>query len=119
MVGSDTSLAGGLIAAFVLFVVNFTFKQLIYRFPRFNRIIQGEPILLIYKGKLNHKNIEKAKLTLDEVREAIREHGVSYIEDVDLAVLEVDGNLSVLSDDFKHRTYKKRKAHKSINKNEN
>lgn len=38
--------------------------------------------------------------------EAIREHGVSKIEDVDLAILEVDGNISVLSNDFRDKTVK-------------
>jgi uncharacterized membrane protein YcaP (DUF421 family) len=116
MVGSDNSLMGGLVAAGSLFVMNFAFKYLLYRFPKLGRVIQGEPILLIYRGKINHKNMGKAKITLDEIKEAIREHGISLIEDVDLAVLENDGNISVLSDDYRKRTTKKRKAHKVITK---
>ena len=116
MVGPDNTLLGGLIAAGSLFVTNFAFKYLLYRFPKLGRVIQGEPILLIYRGKINHKNMEKAKITLDEIKEAIREHGISLIEDVDLAVLENDGNISVLSDDYRKRTTKKRKAHKVLNK---
>lgn len=114
MVGPDNSLLGGLIAACTLFITNSFFKFLIFRFPRFSRVIQGEPLLLIYKGKINHKNMEKAKVTLDEMKEAIREHGVSLIEDVDLAVLEIDGNISVLSNDYKKQTMKKRKAPKVL-----
>lgn len=116
MVGPDNTLLGGLTAAGALFVINFAFKYLLYKFPKLGRVIQGEPLLLIYRGKINHKNMEKAKITLDEIKEAIREHGVSLIEDVDLAVLENDGNISVLSDDYKKRTVKKRKAHKVIKK---
>lgn len=116
MVGSDSSLLGGLVAASALFIVNFIFKYVLYRFPKFGRIIQGEPILLIYKGKPNHKNMDKAKITLDEIKEAVREHGVSLIEDVDLAVLETDGNISVLSSDFKKQTNKRRRVHKTLAK---
>lgn len=116
MVGPDNSLVGGLMAASTLFVINYLFKFLLYRFPKFGRVIQGEPVLLIYKGTLNHKNMGKVKITLDEIKEAIREHGISLIEDVDLAVLEIDGNISVLSNDYKSRTTKKRKAHKLIKK---
>lgn len=116
MVGSDNTLIGGLVAAGSLFLINFAFKYLLYKFPKLGRIIQGEPILLIYKGNINHKNMDRAKITLDEIKEAIREHGVSLIEDVDLAVLENDGNISVLSDDYKKRTTKKRKSHKVLNK---
>lgn len=114
MVGSNNSLLGGLVAASTLFVTNFAFKYLLYRFPRFSRILQGEPLLLIYKGKIDHKNMAKAKITLDEMKEAVREHGIALIEDVDLAVLEVDGNISVLSNDYKNKTTKKRKTHKSL-----
>lgn len=104
MVGPDNSLLGGLIAAASLFVVNFLFKMCLYRFPRFGHIVQGESVMLVYRGKINRKNLQRAKLTMDELMEAVREHGVSEISDVDLAVLEVDGNISVLSDDFSKRT---------------
>jgi uncharacterized membrane protein YcaP (DUF421 family) len=114
MVGSDTSLTGGLVAATVLFIVNFILKFAFYRFPRFGRLIQGEALLLIYKGKLNFENIQKAKITLDEIKESIREHGVASIEEVNLAVLEMDGNISILSHEFQHRTIRKRKSHHSM-----
>lgn len=104
MVGPDDSLSGGLIAAAVLFMINYLFKMCLYHFPRFGHIVQGESVMLIYKGKINRKNMQRARLTMDELMEAIREHGVLKISDVDLAVLEVDGNISVLSDDFSKKT---------------
>jgi uncharacterized membrane protein YcaP (DUF421 family) len=55
---------------------------------------------------------------MNELDEAIREHGVPAIGDVDLAVLEVDGNISVISDNFSHQTVKKRKSHKAIKKSQ-
>lgn len=119
MVGSNSTLSGGLTAAGALFIVNYLFKQILYRFPKFGRFVQGESLMLIYKGKLIHKNVDKAKLTVDEIMEAIREHGVSTIEEVDLAVLEADGNISVLSNEFNHRTIQKVKKAKSKSKTPN
>lgn len=104
MVGPDSTLAGGLVAAATLFLVNLIFKQCLYRFPRFGHFIQGESLMLVYKGKVNAANLRRAKLTQDELLEAVREHGVSSVSEVDLAVLEVDGNISVLSGDFNRRT---------------
>jgi uncharacterized membrane protein YcaP (DUF421 family) len=109
MVGPDTSLSGGLVAATALFITNFLLKFILYHFPKLGRLVQGEAILLIYKGKLIYQNLQKAQLTLDEIQESIREHGVNTIEEVDLAVLEMDGNISVLSNEFQHRTARKRK----------
>lgn len=107
MVGSNSSLSGGLAAATALFITNHALKLFLYRSPRFSRLVQGQAMMLIYEGKLNHSNMEKAQLTTDEIMEAIREHGVSSIKDVNLAVLEVDGNISVLSDDYRSRTSRK------------
>lgn len=117
MVGTDSSLGGGLVAATSLFVVNYLFKHIMYRFPKLNKLIQGEPLLLIYNGKINFKNVNKAKISMDEIMEVIREHGVSAVEQVDLAILEVDGNISVMSQEFKQKTTKKKRAHKTIAKN--
>lgn len=106
MVGSNSTLSGGLVAAGALFLINFIFKECLYYIPWFGRFVQGESVMLIYKGKINQANLRKAKLTADELMEAVREHGVSKVSEVDLAVLEVDGNISVLSEDFNHRTTK-------------
>jgi uncharacterized membrane protein YcaP (DUF421 family) len=117
MVGTNSSLSGGIVAATSLFVVNYLFKRVMYRFPKFGKLIQGEPLLLIYNGKINMKNITKARISMKEIMEVIREHGVSMVDQVDLAILEVDGNISVMSHDFKQKTYKKKKSHKAIIKN--
>ena len=48
-------------------------------------------------------------MTEDEVERAVREHGVDSIKQADLVVLEVDGNISVLSDDYKKKSSRRRK----------
>jgi uncharacterized membrane protein YcaP (DUF421 family) len=113
MVGQDSSLQGGMIAAGALFVTNFILKKLIYRFESIGKLIQGEPIALIYNGLAQKKNLKKAGFTMQELEAAVGEHGVESIEKVDLAMLEVDGNVSVLSEDFKKKTHKKR-VHKTL-----
>jgi len=119
MVGSNSTFIGGLVAACALFITNAIFKEFLYRFPKFSKFVQGEELLLIYRGKINLKNIKKAKITMDEIMQIIREHGVSEIEDVDLAILEVDGNISVLSNDFTNRTLKTRKTRRNLSQEYN
>lgn len=113
MVGENTSLLGGLVAAGTLFVVNYILKKLIFRFKPIEKFIEGEPIMLIYEGKIQHQNVKQAGFTMQELDAAVREHGVDSIEKVNLAMLEVDGNISVLSEDFKAKTRKKR-VHKTL-----
>jgi uncharacterized membrane protein YcaP (DUF421 family) len=116
MTGPDVTLAGGLVAAASLFVVNYILKSLQFRFPGFSRALQGDSIMLVYKGKILESHLKLAKITHEELIEAVREHGVSSVAEVDLAVLEVDGNISVLTDNFRKRSSRRRKAHKVISK---
>jgi hypothetical protein len=104
MVGPDTSLYGGLIAAGALFLANYTLKGLFYRNKRFSQLVQGESILLIYEGVANMENCKKAEITIEELEAAVREHGARDIQKVDLAILEVDGNISVISSEFQSRS---------------
>jgi uncharacterized membrane protein YcaP (DUF421 family) len=116
MVGPDSTLTGGLVAAGSLFVVNYILKQLQLRFPKFGKVIQGDAMMLVYQGKILSSHMKNAGITEDELMEVIREHGVASVSDVDLAVLEVDGNISVLSTDLNKKTTRRRKAHKVISK---
>ena len=116
MVGSDSSLTGGIVAAGTLFIINYLFKYLLYRFPKLNNIVQGNDLMLIYKGQLNEQNMAKARITLQEIIEAVREHGVSEIREVDIAVLETDGNISIISNGFKQHSTKKRKGRNKVMK---
>jgi len=114
MVGPDATLIGGLVAASTLFVINYTMKYLQYRFPGFGKVVQGDATMLVYQGKILDEHLRKVKISTDELMEAVREHGVKSVTDVDLAILEVDGSISVLSDQYQKKTIKKRKVHKAL-----
>jgi uncharacterized membrane protein YcaP (DUF421 family) len=109
MVGSDTSLWGGLAAAAVLFIINFCIKKLMYKFPKFSDFMQEKPEILIHNGTLDFKSLSKLNITSDELREAMREHGVEDFSEVKLAMLEIDGNISIISGEKNlHQTHYKR-----------
>lgn len=111
MVGSNSSLSGGLIAALVLFILNYVFRILNFRYGFFRHLVEGEPVMLVYQGFVKEENLKKEQITKDELMAAIREHGVERIEDVSLAMLEIDGNISVLSEGFSKKSLHKRKKH--------
>ena len=113
MVGSDTSLGGGLLAASVLFILNFILKKLKFKFPGIKTIIEGEPVILIYKGEVNYVNCKKNGITKDELLQAIREHGSHSIDEVDSLILETDGNISVVSNEYKHHSVRRIKKRKN------
>lgn len=112
MVGSDSTLYGGITAAITLFFVNYLLKQFMFRDKKASRWIQGSPVILIHDGNVVEEHLRQEKITRDELDASVREHGVSSVEEVNLAILEVDGNISILSDNFKVRSKRKR-VHKS------
>jgi len=116
MVGSKDDFIGGLLSAGALFVVNYVLKIILFRSKKLSKLIEGEALTLIYKGKLQTKNLSDAQITMLELEAAVREHGVNSTDEVDLAVLEIDGNISVLSHDFTHKSTRKRRAHKVLSK---
>ncbi len=114
MVGNDNTVQGGIAAALGLFVVNYLLKFLTYRSALFSKAVQGEAVLLVYQGKMMNENLKDAMITKEEVEAVIREHGVANCAEVDLAIMEVDGNISVISKNYEHRSTRKRKAHKVL-----
>lgn len=116
MVGNDTSLWGGLAAASVLFSINFILKKLMYKYPRFSDFMQEKPEILIHDGNLDFKSLSKLNITSDELKEAMRQHGIEYFKDVKLAMLEIDGNISIISgnQNLKQTYHQRKHIHKSL-----
>ena len=113
MIGPDTSLDGGIVAAGALFLANYTLKRILYKNKKISQFIQGDAILLIYKGVPNMANCDKAEISIEELEAAAREHGSKDIQAVDLAMLEIDGNISIISSDFqKQSQYSHPRKHK-------
>ncbi len=105
MTGPDTSLLGGVTAAAVLLMMNFVVGQISGKSRRFRKAIEGTPTILVHNGDIIQLHMARECISTDELHRALREHGVDDINDVALAVLEVDGSISVLKyDDVPNRT---------------
>lgn len=117
MVGNNSTLLGGIVAAISLFICNWILKNLFFKSKRIEEVVQGTPIMLVYHGKVMKKHLQQTGLSHEELEAAIREHGVKDITEVDLAVLEIDGNISILSQNFKRKSVRKRILHRMLNKN--
>ena len=111
MIAADFSFWGGVVSAVTLFIVNFVLKNVILKIPKVSELIQGHPIMLIYDGKALSENMQKAKVSLMELEEATREHGVESVEEVRLAVLELDGSISVVAGDSTSHYKRKRRRY--------
>ncbi len=105
MVGGDNTLVGGLVSALTLLLLNLMCTWLLNRFPWLEKHVVGEPVVLVSDGRLYGERLRGEGVTKDELMAALREHGVTGLAEVRLAVLEVDGDISVVPHDAPvHRT---------------
>jgi uncharacterized membrane protein YcaP (DUF421 family) len=115
MVGNNTSLYGGLVAALALFIINYTFKKVKSKSEFIKNLVQDKPEILIHNGRIEFETIARLGITNDELQEAMREHGVERYKDVKLSMFEIDGSISIISGDKDlKQTHHKRKAHKTL-----
>lgn len=115
MVGNNTSLYGGLVAALALFIINYVFKKVKSKSEFIKNLVQDKPEILIHNGRIEFETIAKLGITNDELQEAMREHGVERYKDVKLSMFEIDGSISIISGDKDlKQTHHKRKVHKTL-----
>lgn len=96
MVGPDSSLVGGLLAAAVLLSFNAIVARLAFRSPRLRHLIVGTPTLLATNGTFIPQHLKREGIDEEFVLAALREHGLNDISQVAMAVLETDGSISIV-----------------------
>ncbi len=96
MVGPDSTLLGGLIAAVVLLLLNAGIAQLRLRSTRLRHLVEGTPTVLVLHGQIISQGMQHEGLDGEMLEAALREHGVAKISEVEMAVLETDGSISVV-----------------------
>jgi len=96
MNGGDNSLLGGLIAAVTLVLTNMLFQRVAHRVPFLERIFSSEPTLLVDDGKIIQHHMDREDVSMDELEMAIREKGVEKVSEVKAAILEINGDISVI-----------------------
>lgn len=81
---------------FLLFI-QILLSKISVKFPKFRNMVDGVPAVIINNGKINFKEMVKQRYNLDDLLTQLREKKIKTIEDVDFAILENNGNLSVFS----------------------
>lgn len=96
MATSDMPFYHFLIAMTIFFLLAFIVAYLGRKSPLLKRILKGKPSMLIYEGKINYKELCKANIDINDLLSMLREKNYFDINDVEYAVFEPSGELSVL-----------------------
>jgi uncharacterized membrane protein YcaP (DUF421 family) len=93
MIGPDLSLTGGLIGAGVLLGLNHQVSRSGWLRTRLERA----PTILVYQGNVMQSRLDAEGVSLVELEAAAREHGLAGLQEVETAVLEMDGTVSIIA----------------------
>ena len=89
-------LAEAVTAFALLMILQFVVSSLQLRSRWFASVITADPTLLYYRGRVRTSSLRRVRLTEDELRATVRQHGAGTLDDVAAIVMESDGTLSVI-----------------------
>ena len=99
IIGQDESLIGGVYGAVALLSTNWLVNAVSYRVPWLDRLLQGEPRVLIRDGTIDQEIMRSEKLSDSDVDEALHREGIDQVETVRRAYLEPSGQLTIIPED--------------------
>lgn len=86
----------GIVPIVTLLLLKMLLSQVQLKSQYLRKIIDGEPTILIYKGKLNYKSLKTQQINIDELMEELRLLGYFDLTDIQAAILETNGKISIL-----------------------
>lgn len=96
LLGSDTSLGGGLLLAATLILLNYFVGWITTRSPVIERAIEGEPVVLARHGHVLQKVLRRELVSKADFAKAMRDAGSDEVSDVELALLETNGHITII-----------------------
>ena len=104
MADTGIPLTNGIIPILALLVMHLVISILNIKSIKARQILCGKPSILIYRGKINEKNLKKERFTVNELEERLRGNNIVNIGDVEYAILETSGQITVIQKPNKRTT---------------
>ena len=107
IIGEDNSVTGGILGAATLLAVNYLVVRFLYNHEKLDRLIEGEPDVLISDGVVQMDRLKKEFLTLTELEAAAHKQGFGSLDTIDRAILDPGGTVLFIArqpspDDTRH-----------------
>src|SRR5689334_18184671 len=99
IIGEDNSVTGGLLGATSLLAFNYLVVRFLSQRARLDRLLEGEPVVLIEQGRLKRENLKRQLITRAELETAARKQGFRSLKEVDSCVLETGGSITFVAKD--------------------
>lgn len=96
IVDKSIPLAYAIIPLITVLTLEVTLSMILIKFPALKNLASARPTVLIRRGKLDQKEMQRIRISLDELISEVRQAGIPSLDDVDYAILEQNGKISVL-----------------------
>jgi uncharacterized membrane protein YcaP (DUF421 family) len=96
LTGEDSSVQGGLLAAATLFALSVLTSKLVFKSRRAEQVISGEAVVLIDRGKVRPDVLNRFRISNDDLRAKLHEHGLLRVDQVLRAYVEADGDITII-----------------------
>mgnify|MGYP004503360635 FL=1 len=97
-------ISNGVIPILGLLLMHLVISVINLKSIKMREIICGRPSVLIYRGKINERNMKKERFTINELEERLRVNNIFNIGDVEYAILETSGQVTVIQKPNKRNT---------------
>lgn len=104
MAETGIPLSSGIVPILGLLLMHLVISMLNIKSIKIRELICGKPAILIYKGKIDEKKMKKERFTINELQERLRGNNVYDIGDVEYAILETSGQITVIQKPNKRNT---------------
>lgn len=94
----------GIIPILSLLVMHLIISFINLKSIKMRQLICGKPSILIYRGKINEKVLIKERFTINELQERLRANNINNLADVEYAILETSGQVSIIQKPNKRTT---------------
>lgn len=92
----DQPILSGILPIFTLAAIEIGVSVITLKSVKTRYLFYGKPIVLIYKGKILQKEMTKSRVSVDDLIEAMRTNGIATVSNIDYAILETNGNISII-----------------------
>jgi uncharacterized membrane protein YcaP (DUF421 family) len=96
ILSTDTTLADGILAFIALIALQIFLSWLCVTSHKVDHFVNGEPALLLHRGQFLTEAMQRERVTKEEVLAAVRNIGLTTLDEIDSVVLETDGTFSVV-----------------------
>ncbi len=108
MTGGKGHLSVGIVSAGTLLVIGWALSLIFVRLPKLEERIVGMPTLMVNDGHFLEDRMRREHVTESQIYMAMRQHGIGDVREVLMAVLEVDGSISIVPKVANHQRLKRR-----------